>query len=430
MLIKFTVENFRSIKDPQELSLTASRGVRRLSSSNTFDTGRPERSLPPLLRSVAIYGPNASGKSNLIRALRFVEGMVLHSSKAEVDEPIRVQPFKLDKKTRVSDSRFSIDFIEAGIRYSYGFACNSERITHEWLIAYPKTRPQLYFERVFDLAAQKDQYTFGGRFEGGRLRHDWARQTGRNTLYFSRAVQQSAEDLHQLRTPYGWFRSRLRILDAATPIFSSQNSITINKCAGKDKPDVLKFLSSADIPISDIKVELKEFDSTELPGDMPSSLKAGLTEMLRGKEIPEIAFYHLDSDGDPIEFSEDEESGGTRSLFAFAGPWTNALNNDYVLVVDEIDTSLHPMIVHRLIEMLHENGSKAQLVFTTHDTSIMSSRLLRRDQFYIVERGVTNASHLRSIVEYRGRETDPIEKQYLSGVFGGTPILKRLRHVR
>lgn len=425
MLIQFSVENFRSIKERQTLTMTASKAIRRLCTTNTFDSGREERAMPPLLRSAAIYGPNASGKSNLIKALRFLETMVLRSAQAEVDELIDVVPFRLNKTTASEDTTLSVDFIENRIRFSYGFSCNPQRITHEWLVAYPKSRPQLYFERIHDEATQKDSYTFGARLEGGRLRHDWARQTGRNTLYFSRAVQQSAEDLQQLRIPFSWFRNRLRILDAATPSFSVLNGTTIQKCSGDAKDKILSFLSSADIPISDIRVELKKWDSSALPQDMPPSLRSGLNEMMTGKEIPEIAFFHRDSDGDLVEFSDSDESGGTRNLFAFAGPWTDALEKNYVLVVDEIDTSLHPMIVHKLIEMFHANESKAQLIFTTHDTSIMSSKLLRRDQYYIMERNVHCSTSLRSILQYRGREGDPIEKQYLSGLLGGIPVLKR-----
>jgi AAA15 family ATPase/GTPase len=363
-------------------------------------------------------------------ALRVMEQMVMHSAKADTDEPIDVQPFKLDKQFLKADTKFSIDFIESGIRFNYGYSCNPIRITREWLIAYPKSRPQVYFERNHDPENQKDEYAFGAKLQGGRLRHDWARQTGRNTLYLSRAVQQSAEDLQQLKVPFNWFSKRLQIMDAGAMGFSVPGSVTLKKCAGEEKAKIIDFVSAADIPISDIKVEMKKWDSNSFPHDMPANIKAGLSEIMNGKDIPEIAFYHRDSDGDLVEFAESEESGGTRNLFSFAGPWTDVIDKERVLVIDELDTSLHPMVVHKLISMLHETTSRAQVVFTTHDTSIMSSRLLRRDQYYFVERDASGATHLKSLLEYKGREEDPIEKQYLAGVLGGTPILRGLKHVR
>lgn len=429
MLIQFSVQNFRSIRDPLVLNMTASKAIRRLKETNTFSTGRTEASLPNLLKSVAMYGPNASGKSNFVKALKFVEQLVLRSAKADVDNPIPVSPFKLDRESIQSDTQFEIDFIEEGIRFNYQISCNETRITHESLVAYPKSRPQLYYERKFSAEAGKDEYVFGTSLEGGRLRHDWARQTGRNTLYLSRAVQQSAEDLRQLRIPFNWFNYRLRII-SANRSSGIGNSRTVRACHTGEKEQILEFLNSADIPIADIKVEFQKFDPSSIPPDMPAGFRDGIIEVLSGEQIAEVSFYHRSTNGELVEFSEKDESDGTLSLFSFAGPWSDVLNKELVLIVDEIDTSLHPMVVHKLIQMLHHSDCKAQLLFTTHDTSIMSTKFLRRDQYYFVERDSTGASILKPMLAYKGREEDPLEKLYMSGVFGGTPILRRIRHVR
>src|SRR5574341_1542105 len=168
MLIEFSVTNFRSLKDTQTLSLAASRYFREMEDQNCFETGI--RGLPKLLRSAVIYGPNASGKSNLISSAAFMKYMVINSAgKIQEGEEFDIVPFLLDQTSKDKESEFEVIFIEEGIRYQYGFALNKRRVLREWLIAYPEGRPQRWFDREYDPQTNEDTYEFGSKFLGGRL---------------------------------------------------------------------------------------------------------------------------------------------------------------------------------------------------------------------------------------------------------------------
>ena len=184
MLIEFSVTNYRSILERQTLNMVASTYFKELESLNTFMPDQND-GVPRLLRSTVLYGPNASGKSTLIHALKFVQEQVLNSQKeSQAGDAIDVAPFKLTAQSRQSDSEFEVTFIEQGVRYEYGFCCNRERFTEEWLIAYPLGRAQKWFHRVFDAGSVKDAYKFSTHFLGGRQRQTWAAQTRPNALFF------------------------------------------------------------------------------------------------------------------------------------------------------------------------------------------------------------------------------------------------------
>lgn len=426
MLIEFTVTNFRSIRSPQTLSMVASKALKKSGlENNAFEAGVSEDGLPRLLRSAVVYGPNAAGKSTLVGALSFMRKWVNTSAqKAQVGEAIKdVQPFLLSANSRKQDSEFEIHFIEEGVRYQYGFSLNSERITSEWLIAYPLGKPQRWFERAFNPTAQKDEYKFSTSFIGGKkLHNDRASLTISNALYLSVAVQKGNE---QLRPVFYWFQKRLRIVSEMDDL---RSGFTQRMCEKpEDKKDVLEFMSSADISVDDIAIEKREFSTDDLPSDMPAAFKDELLKDLNGKTRREAKFLHKDVDtGDLVEFDEDDESKGTISLFAFAGPWLDVLKNNYVLVVDEIDTSLHPLVVHHLVRLLNSHKGRAQLVFTTHDTTLLSQRILRPDQIWFVEKDKGNSTHLYSLADFSPRENEAIEKGYLNGRYGAIPFLSKL----
>lgn len=426
MLIEFTVTNFRSIRAPQTLSLVASKVLKKGGlENNAFEAGISEVGLPRLLRSAVVYGPNAAGKSTLVGALSFMRKWVNTSAqKAQVGEAIKdVQPFRLSANSRKQDSEFEIHFIEEGIRYQYGFSLNTERITSEWLIAYPLGKPQRWFERAFNPTTQKDEYEFKTSFLGGKKIHnDRASLTIGNALYLSVAVQKGNE---QLRPVFSWFQKRLKIVSAMDYIGSG---FTKRMCENtEEKKRVLEFMSSAGISFHDIAIEKKTFSTDDLPSDMPAAVKDELSKAMNGKTISEAKFLHKDVDtGDLVPFDEEDESDGTRSLFDFAGPWLDVLENNYVLVVDEIDTSLHPLVVHHLVRLLNSHKGRAQLVFTTHDTTLLSQRILRPDQIWFVEKDKGNSTHLYSLADFSPRENEAIEKGYLNGRYGAIPFLSKL----
>lgn len=422
MLIEFSVTNYRSILERQTLNLTASSYFNEYRTLNTFAPTLDD-SLPRLLRSTVLYGPNASGKSTLIQALQFVKGQVINSQReSQAGDPINTVPFKLTAASRTADSEFEVTFVEQGVRYELGFRCNRERFTEEWLIAYPLGRAQKWFHRVFDPTASKDAYKFTPSFLGGRQRQLWAAQTRPNSLFFSTAIQLNNE---QLKPAFKWFQQRLCVLHSASGF---DPHYTMRRCVkADDRARVVEFMNSADLSIADIQVKETAFSVEALPKDMPASLKAEFEKNLTGKKMLEARFFHREVDTQaPVEFADEEESDGTRALFAFAGPWLDVLENQRVLVVDELDTSLHPLLVHHLVKRLHSADTNAQLIFTTHDTTLLSQKLLRRDQVWFMEKDERSATKLYPLSDFSPRDNEAVERGYLNGRYGGIPFLKKL----
>jgi AAA15 family ATPase/GTPase len=422
MLIEFSVTNYRSILERQTLSMAASTYFKELESLNTFIPSKDD-GVPRLLRSTVLYGPNASGKSTLVQALKFVKGQVLNSQKeSQAGDEIDAVPFKLTAESRAADSEFEVTFVEQGVRYEYGFRCNRERFTEEWLFAYPLGRAQKWFHRVFDAETGKYAYKFSTFFLGGRQRQTWAAQTRPNALFFSTTIQLNNE---QLKPAFDWFKLRLRVIDS---VRGFDPSYTVTRC-GKDadRQRVVEFMNSADLSIADIQLKETVFSADALPNSMPASIKEEFLKNLAGRKIIEPRFIHKDvSTQETVEFDDSEESDGTRALFAFAGPWLDVIENERVLVVDELDTSLHPLLVHHLVKRLHHEDTKAQLIFTTHDTTLLSQKLLRRDQVWFMEKDAKSATRLYPLSDFSPRDNEAVERGYLNGRYGGIPFLKDL----
>ena len=422
MLIEFSVTNYRSILERQTLNMAASSYFKEYDALNTFVPQQDDR-IPRLLRSAVLYGPNASGKSTLIQALKFVEDRVVSSQKeSQAGDEIDVSPFKLTAKSRDSDSEFEITFVEQGVRYEYGFRCNRLRFTEEWLFAYPQGRPQKWFHRVYDKEEDKDAYKFSSAFLGGRQRQGWAAQTRSNALFFSTAIQLNNA---QLKPAFDWFKLRLRILDSTRGL---GYSYTVKRCIkDEDRFKVVAFMNSADLSITDIQLKETVFSSDVLPKGMPIALRDEFIKDMAGKKFVEPLFFHADIDTqESIEFDEEEESNGTRALFAFAGPWLDVIDNERVLIIDELDNSLHPLLVHHLVERIHLAGTQAQLIFTTHDTTLLSQKILRRDQVWFIEKDDQRATRLYPLSDFSPRDNEAVERGYLNGRYGGIPFLKEL----
>lgn len=423
MLIQFSVENYRSILDRQTLSMAASNYFKELHELNTFPADTTE-DIPRLLRSTVIYGPNASGKSTMVNALRFMRHMVINSAKeSQAGEEIDVEPYKLTPASRNGDSEFEITLVEEGIRYQYGFRCNRRRVTEEWLYAYPEGRTQRWFQRAYDVDSGKDDYRFVSTFLGGRKRDDWKGQTRPNALFLSTALQLNNE---QFKPILAWFQKRLRVVNPFLGLFGRNYTTTLCRDESK-KNQILGFLNSADLTIADIRIKSQPFTRETLPKDMPLNMQEEISREMTGKELTDVKFLHEDAEThELIEFDEDEESDGTRALFGFAGPWLDVMENERVLVVDEIDTSLHPLIVHQLVKLFHQQSCKAQLIFTTHDTTLLSQKILRRDQVWFIEKDGGKSAQLYPLSDFSPRENEAIEKGYLNGRYGGIPFLKDL----
>lgn len=422
MLIEFSVANFKSIKSQQTFSMTKAKGD-ELEENNSFQSGGINRL--GLLRSAVIYGPNAAGKSNFIDAMHTMKLIVAESAtEQQRGDKIPVAPFKLDPKTRKSATEFEAVFISAGIRYQYGFAATKERIIEEWLIAFPKGRAQHWYARLWNEKKNEYKWEMGNALQGKKQL--WLESTRSNALFLSTAVQLNSQ---QLQPIYDWFNKTLR----ATTITGWGPGFTASLCGDlENKEKVLDFLKAADIDIHDVSLKKKLFDESDIPDNLPEELKTKISKNMLGKEIlDEIHMVHKDSTGALIAFDFDEESDGTRKLFSFAGPWLDTLKNGYVLFVDELHDNLHPRLVQFLIELFHNskaNPNNAQLVFTTHETTILNQEVFRRDQVWFCEKRDDQATSIYPLTDFsprKGREN--LELSYLAGRYGAVPYVRRLK---
>ncbi|MBX3692660.1 ATP-binding protein [Dokdonella sp.] len=413
MLVEFHVKNFRSLRDEQVLSLVASKD-KTLADTHALATGLT--AVPQLLKSAAIYGANASGKSNLIKALQYMRGVVLESAALPPSQPFAVQPFRLDAESGGQPTEFEVTFILDGVRYQYGFAMTQQRIVAEHLLVYKAFKPQRWFERHFDEATGKDVYEFGPGLKGPK--NVWEGATRPNALFVSMAVQLNSE---ALRPVFDWFATGLVIFNEQAQI-GPQFSIQMLKQPDGRK-QICEFLSAADISIADINVETRKVPGQSVHFD----LLAGKTEV-RSEEVEEhqLLFSHVTEKGKAV-FGLMDESGGTRNLLFLAGPVLDILRKGLTLVIDELDTSLHTLLVRELVRLFHRpevNTGGAQLIFTTHDTSLLDAAdLFRRDQVWLVEKDAHQASALVALSEFSPRKNEALERGYLMGRYGGVPLL-------
>ncbi len=426
MLLEFSVTNYRSIRDTQTLRMAANNYHKELEETNCFDAGI--NGLPKLLRAAVIYGPNAAGKSNLFRALHFMRSFVLRSHSHQEGQTLNAAPFALDSRKRKEPSEFEIFFIQDEVRYQYGFAVNRVRVTKEWLLAFPEGKAQRWYEREYDAKTDSDRWYFGSKFTGRRQL--WQEATGKNTLFLSRAVQLNNE---QLKPVFGWFQGRLATILPGTQAQINLR-LSIDHCASEEGTQhIMAFMNSADIGISGVevkKIKLPPMKPDMFPPDMPPPLKEQVLRDLQGREIPNIRFSHKTDSGDSIFFPLADESDGTKKIFALAGPWLDVLAKGRILFIDELDTSLHPLMVRFLIGLIQNpeiNKHNAQLIFTTHDTSVLDTELFRRDQVWFVEKDREQASRLYPLSDFKPRKGEALEKGYLNGRYGALPFIGELR---
>lgn len=414
MLVDFRVKNFRSLRDEQTISLVASKDTTLLD-LNTMPSGI--KVAPTLLRSVAIYGPNAGGKSNLIKALQYMRAVVIESASVmQPSQTFNVQPFQFDTESIVQPIEFEVTFILGGVRHQYGFELNSQRITREYLLVYKAFKPQQWFARHYDEVTGKDIYEFGTGLKGPKA--VWEGATRPNALFLSMAVQLNSE---QLRPIFDWFLNQLAIFNEITPLGQQFSVEMLRRPEGKRA--ICDFLISADISISDIEVITRKVSGQAVHFDMA----AGKTELRNEEqEVSELLFHHVTDQGRAV-FSLSDESMGTRNLLFLTGPVLDILDKGMTLLVDELDSSLHPLLVRRLVELFQSptiNKKGAQLIFTTHDTSLLNPELFRRDQIWFVEKDQDQASKVYPLSDFSPRKNEALENGYLMGRYGALPFLR------
>ncbi len=406
MLISFAVTNYACFKDHQELTLVPPRKTD--DDEFSFDTGL--RRVPRLHRAAALYGANASGKSRLIQALAFVRSFVIGSSKTrQTGEPISHEPFRFDAESRSRPTTFEVSFVEAGSVYEYGFSVDSERVHEEWLYQWPAGgRQRMLLDREYDPATGEESWNFGASVRGEK--RAWQASTRPDTLLVSTAAQLNSE---VFRPVVEWFQKRLRVI-AVGGVLPAGTSAMI---AGDERATerVLRMLRDADIAASSVRTR-KESVRVDDAGHTTLPLwQADLGHRPEG--CTETHFLDLE-----------EESEGTKRLFALAGPWLNVLDNDLVVVVDELDSSMHSHLIAALVRRINSaplDGAdrRAQLVATLHDTAPMKAAL-DRDQIWFVDKDpTTEASSLTPLSAFKPRRRESLDRGYLGGRYGGVPVI-------
>ena len=432
MLIEFRVENYRSFAQEQTLSLVA--GKDSSHPGHVLDCGKYG-----LLKAAAIYGANASGKSNLISAFLFMQAFVSKSAtRMNLGDPIRgVEPFRLDNEWRAKPSSFEVRLLLDGTEYQYGFSVTVDRVHDEWLYVKRKGgRLTNRLLRQFDPETGTTSWSLQGELKPAR---ELTGKTRDNGLFLSRAAEMNVTFVKQL---FMWFRSGLWHFDLATPPVHLMQWTARRVCEDSSfRERVEALVHDADLGIDGISVTREEFP---IPDEARKEVREELTRIgesiriiLGGDEgIPKgleqfkvQARHRLADSGEIVDFSlEHNESNGTQRFFALVGPVLDALDNGALLVVDELECSMHPLLTFKLIELFQSpdvNPSGAQLVFATHDSTLMSPALLRRDQIYLTEKNRKGATVLFSLCDIdpgkRPRKQEALEKNYLSGRYGGVP---------
>lgn len=421
MLIEFRVKNYRSIRDEQVLSMVKSSG-KEFEDTHTSIT--PEKKKPiKLLRSATIYGANASGKSNLLKAMKVMKDIILNSnSEIKRGTKLPITPFLLDNETKDEPTEFEIIFISQKTRYQYGFILNKERVFSEWLYAFPEGVSQTWFDRVFNNENEETDWYFGSKFSGNKK--IWSESTRENALFLSTAIQLNSEQLEPI---YDWFNNEFHVLESTARL---DPEFTYSMYEDKKYKKIIdKFLNIADLDIEELKITEEEFDISKLPSELPETLKNEIAKDFKDKKLVDVLSLHKSIQGEDVYFNFNDESDGTKNFLAFIGPWLDTLEKGYVLVIDELHNSFHPFMVKFLIELFHDNEmnkNNAQLIFTSHDTSVMNQNIFRRDQIWFCEKN-NKVTEVYSLSEFKTRKgvTD-IVKGYFSGRYGALPYFKSI----
>jgi uncharacterized protein len=417
MLIEFTVTNFRSFRDTQTFSMVAGNSAEH-SDANTFDAGLP--GFARLLRSSVVYGPNAAGKTNLLRSLQFMQGLVLNSATATAATAPPYTPFKFATATRDAPSEFQVTFVQNQVRYEYGFEIDANRIRSEWLVEFVHPRGREMFAREFDETTKKYRWKFSSFFKGQRS--VWSETTRPNALFLSTAIQLNST---QLLPVFEWFQKRLVVIVGVTTLNAGLTLQLLRQPDGKKR--FLPFLQEADLGIVDLDVSREP-----IPSNAMLLQPSPIIEHLPGEPTPnlvKITFKHL-SDADEYDRLDlAEESSGTQVLFRSAGAWMNVLANGEVLLFDEIETSLHPILIRFLISRFHSgetNPHNAQIICSTHNTSLLDQTLFRRDQIWFVDKTPEGSTKLYPLTDFRPRNDEVLERWYMRGRYGALPVLDQI----
>lgn len=424
MLIEFQVGNFLSFKDVVTFSMVASdidSQDEELDENNVFAVNQELK----LLKTSAIYGANASGKSNLAKAMAFMRHFVINSSKEmQITDSIDVEPFRLNTETEKKPSYFQMIFILNKRLYTYGFEVSQSKnkVIEEWLLETPRTKQRQLFTRENNKIIINSTY-----FKEGKSLET---KTKQNSLFLSVSAQFNGKVSTEI---IKWF-SNLQVISGSGTHDDFYKRITLNLFESPNiKKDIINLIQELDLSIVDINITKEKIILENLPSNIPEDIKKS--------SIIQTSHEKYDQNGKLIGIEkfdlENNESEGTKKLFYFSALLLNALKNSSILVIDELDARLHPLITHKIIELFNSkkyNSKSAQLIFMTHDTNLLNSKifgrkLLRRDQIWFTEKNREGATDLYSLAEYDISEDAPLEADYIKGRYGAIPFIGNFKEL-
>lgn len=403
MILEFSVKNFLSFKEKVTFSMIAN-------SNKELNDNYVEIGGNKVLKSAAIYGANASGKSNLFKILTLVVLMLRSSNSFDVNAKLPLVPFKFDKDSVNKPSEFEIKFILDETRYVYGFIADKDKIYDEYLYYYPNGRETKIFDRT-----NINEYSYTQKDEK-ILREIEAKNT-QNKFFLATA------------TNWNFDKTKAAYNFLTNGIGTCNNLEILKNMAYKmyeTNPDYLKDFAIDFLQKADFNIEDYQISQIDVPGEFLTAIPEFIAKTLPDKpKAYQVLFKHKNSDN---YLSIDEESLGTQMIFAFIPFLADSLKNKKVLIIDELDKSLHPFLVQYIVEIFNDaeiNKNDSQLIFNTHDTNLLDLNILRRDQIWFTEKNSeTGESDLYSLSDFSVRKQENVEKGYMLGRYGAVPFIK------
>ncbi len=422
MLLEFTVGNFLSFRDRKTLSLNAT-AIKEYMGTNLIYGERHSA-----LTGAIVYGANSSGKSNLIKAMSTMRRLVLQTFEKSSTSELDITPFLLQKENTEMPSFFEVLFLINQVRYRYGFEVDNTSVKSEWLFENRKTTEKQLFIREDEGIEVTRLFSEGKNLE---------EKTRHNALFLNVVDQFNGPTAGSI---IQWFNNFIAISGLS---HEGYKRVTFDMLEREEtRPLLQNFFNSSDLGFDSVRLAEEEFDASRLPKGMPESIMNEISTRLKGKTMINAMTLHKQYDKDKqvvgtVEFDMDsQESSGTNKVFNISGPVFDVLHDGGVLIVDELDASLHPLLtlaITRLFNSKEHNPRSAQLIFATHDTNLLSYGNYRRDQIYFVEKDEFGASDIYSLVEYKEegdaktiRKDRSFEKDYIQGRYGAIPFIGNL----
>lgn len=403
MLLEFSCKNFKAIRGKATFSLLASKDKSREDELYNF------RELN-YLRTSVIYGQNGSGKTTLLDAIGYFKKIVLTCNSFQEGDKIPRFHHKLEENTPTS---FDIQFVVDGMKYAYGFVISDTQVIEEYLFHYPRNRQAKIFER------DEMKYSFGAKYK--KELNEIITKSKKNKLFLSTA--ESWSSLEQIIKPFTFFKRKLVIHSGSRNNWFEYSAKKINDDA-RMKEKLIEFMQKIGLPVKDIKVKIDK--NASFPSDMPTEVVDILNQISKLSNASNPMSIEVKFVYDNYELSIDEESLGTQKLFQLLCPIVDILLNGKVLFYDELENSLHPILVEEIINLFKywEGENKAQLVFSTHDSSLLDLNLFRRDQIWFSERNPkTSSAEYYSLVELKNvRKDENIKKGFMTGRYSTIPL--------